>query len=409
VIAEIVAGIPQRRRRALLIVAAASLAAIAAASVGDTLYRNRLRYEHADFDLYYHWWLEYRVGIDPWRPDVIPAGAPSIRTIWYCNYAPPFVILLSPLSRIEVQACYWIWLALQIAALATAIVLLLRQLRPPPGAPATVAIVALAMLFPQVHATLYEAQFTFLLLLILSAAWILDRIGRTGLAGLMLAIAALLKIYPAAIGGYFLFRGRFRTLVWAALATVAGVLATGIGRWHEYLFVGVPSFDTPHWLAQPRAVAIWCNVYAAMRSLQGGVAPNAFGFAAVGITAVLDLIVVAGAAAVTLKTPREYGTEIDGVCFGLWMVVALLISPVTWLHELVLLFPLYLFAAASLAKGFSPDTKSAAMLAIGLAGFVVTYFWVPAREFRMYFILAVLTYIAGCTLANSLGAARRAT
>ncbi|MFZ0889021.1 MAG: glycosyltransferase family 87 protein [Candidatus Binataceae bacterium] len=386
------------RHPKLIRAAAIALAVLSLSLVASTLYKNRGRFERADFDLYYHWWLEYRVGIDPWRP-MLGAGAAKIRTATYCNYTPAFVMLLSPMAAFKVHTAYWIWLAIQIAALALAIAMLARRIRPPPSADIMVAIVALALLFPQVHATLYEAQFTFILLLILAAAWVLDRNGRPAIAGLMLALAALLKIYPATMGGLFLFRRRFRPIVWAAIFAVLGILATGLGNWREYFVFGVPVFNTPHWLAQPRAVAIWCNVYSALLKLRGGVAPSGFGLPAMGLTAILDLAVIAGAAAVTLNAPDD--PETDGLCFGLWLAVALLISPVTWLHELPLLLPLYLFAGALMLRGRIDQRAGFWLLAIGLIGFVATYFWVPLREMRLYFIMTVATYIGACMLVAS--------
>lgn len=386
--------------------AAIALAVLSLSIVASTLYKNRGRFERADFDLYYHWWLEHRVGIDPWRPMVGAAGTAKIRRVTYCDYTPFFIALFSPMAALEVHTAYWAWLGIQLAALVLALAMLARRIRPPPSAAVMVAIVALALLFPQAHATLYEAQFTFLLLLILSSAWILDRSGRPAMAGLMLGLAALLKIYPATMGGLFLFRRRFGPIVWAAIFVVLGILATGLGNWREHLVFGVPHFDTPHWLALPQALAIWCNVYTAVLKLGGGVVPSAFGLPVIGLTAILDLAVIAGAAAVTLDAPDD--PETDGLCFGLWLAVALLISPVTWLHELPLLFPLYLFAGASMLRGRIESRTGFGLLAISLVGFVATYFWVPLREMRLYFILTVATYIGACMLVASRGPNRRA-
>jgi glycosyl transferase family 87 len=386
------------RHPALIRALALGLAILSFSLLANTLYKNRGRFERADFGEYYAWWLEYRLGIDPYHPGPKAPLAPKLTTIGFCNYTPAFVMLFSPMARLPVKAAYWIWLAIQIATLIGAILMLLRQIRPPPGPEAAVAIVALALMFPQVHATLYEAQFTFLLLLILAGAWIFDRNGRAAVAGLMLALAALLKIYPAALGGLFLVRRRFRLILWASILTLLGILLTGLGRWSEFLVYGVPVVDTPHWLTQPRALAIWCNVYSAILTVRGGAAQSGFGWATGGVTAVLDLAVVAGAVAATLKAPEDRETQ--GLCFGLWLVVALLISPVTWLHELPLLLPLYLFASAAALHGGIGSRAGFWLLAIGLAGFVATYFWAPLREMRLYFIMTGTTFVAACVLVN---------
>ena len=48
------------------------------------------------------------------------------------------------------------------------------------------------------------------------------------------------------------------------------------------------------------------------------------------------------------------------------------------------------------------------MLAIALAGFVITYFWGTLRETHLYFIMMVATYVAACMLVAARGSARGA-
>jgi len=384
-------------------VAVMALAIVSIALAASTLYKNRGRMVRSDFCLFYSWWNEYPAGIDPWHP-VFPPSTPLTQRVNYCDYTPAAVILLSPLGRLEVNRAYWTWLGIQIGSLVLTILMLTRQIRPPPSADTVVAIVALAMLFPEFHATLYEAQPTMLLLLILTAAWVFERSGHPVAAGLTLALAALFKIYPATLGGLFLFRRRFQPIAWAAVFTILGIVATGPGRWREFLSIGVP-LNIHHWI-DPRAIAILSNVYSAIVKIHGGVPTAVFGPLNIGITATLDLAVIAGAAIVTLRAAED--RETDGLCFGLWLAVALLISPLTWHHELLLLMPLYIFAGVFAFRGGIDSPGGFGLLAIGLAGFVITYFWGTLREIHLYFIMTVATYVAGCILVATRGSTRGA-
>ena len=77
------------------------------------------------------------------------------------------------------------------------------------------------------------AQLTPMLLALLCASWFCARWERPAAAGLWLALAALLKLYPAAAGGYFLFGRRWRALGWTIGFFAAGVLLTNPARWIE--------------------------------------------------------------------------------------------------------------------------------------------------------------------------------
>ncbi len=162
-------------------IAAGLLATVALVA---SLYGNRERYHRADFQLYYAWWSEFRSGLNPYRlpRSVIASAIPGGTIAGFCNYTPAFVVLLSPLAALAQQPAYWTWLAVQLAALVLSLILLARELDPPPDGAAMLWIVALAFLFPHVHGTLHGAQPAFLLLLLLTASWILDRRSRPALA-----------------------------------------------------------------------------------------------------------------------------------------------------------------------------------------------------------------------------------
>ena len=75
-------------------------------------------------------------------------------------------------------------------------------------------------------------------------------------------------------------------------------------------------------------------------------------FAVIAITAFIDLALLAIAAAATI-TGRERD-DLDGLLFGLWVALALLMSPLAWIPETLLLLPAYLFGMLAAWDGFRP-------------------------------------------------------
>lgn len=353
---------------------------------------NRDRYRKADFHLYYQWWSEFARRTDPWQPP--PAAAGQARST-VCNYTPPFVVFFSPLALLGRRAAFWVWQVFQVAALIGAIVLLALELRPRPGPRGVAAAVALALLYPQVHATLHGAQTALILLLLATAAWVLSRHRRDAAAGLALAIAVLLKAYPAAVGGYFLFRRRLGVVGWLGVFVIAGILATGLQRWREFFTDGIPTFNG--YLTQERMVAVLCNVY--QLPLHFSRTPFSLPLA-IGISGAVILVLVALAAWATMLAVRDE-PEVDGLCFGMWLAVALLAAPISYDHELPLLLPIFVFAFAGIMRGHKTPRVASALLVIAIAFAIVPVFWEWLRYFQLYCLSALATFAVAVIMVRT--------
>jgi hypothetical protein len=369
-------------------VARLALVAVVAAIgtvVAHTLYVNRFRYDKMAFGLYYLWWKKFADGFDPWH------AAPP------CLYPPAFVIAFAPIARLGEPAAYWLWQSVQIIAFFAAVILIIREIGPFTIARTAAILAVVALLLPYfLSSTLYESEPTALLLLLLVAAWRFARHQRPGWAGLMLATATVLKVYPVVAGGYFLFRRRLKVVIWGATWTIAAVLATDPRRWINSLSHGAgPYFKSLAWASDGRAISIPLNVYAAFtRLLPHRDVPTAWLLA---VSAILGLIVIAGAALTTWRAADI--TEIDGMAFALWMPVMLLLCPLTWNHEITLILPLYLFAAIYLIRCDVPTSRAAALLlAVAIAGNVIAYYSTPMRNRHADFIAVVIGYAAACAV-----------
>lgn len=87
-------------------------------------------------------------------------------------------------------------------------------------------------------------------------------------------------------------------------------------------------------------------------------------FTVVMVTAPADLVLLAIAAAASIAARGR--DDLDGLVFGLWVALALLMSPLAWIPETLLLLPVYLFGTLNVLDGFrSREAVARIMLIAG--------------------------------------------
>jgi hypothetical protein len=366
-----------QRRLPITTTVAAILAIVAALSLAQRLRAVQHRYDNVDFSFYYGWWTDYSSGGDPWMVQATKTELrPGLERERYCNYTPFFVEVFSPLARFDQKTAFWIWQVAQIICLVAAVLMIARGSDPPLGAAATVIVLSMLLLSRQFAGTLVMAEVTPTMLALLSASWLCARRERPAAAGLWLALAALVKLYPAAAGGYFLFGRRWPALGWTVAFFAAGVLLTNPMRWIELARVGMPfSYHTIVTMhvnfalgrAELTVLAFVRKIVAHFAGTSVIAAPL---FPVLAISALIDLALLAIAAAATITGRGR--ADLEGLLFGLWVALALLMSPLAWIHETILLLPVCLFGMLAAWDGFRPREAArqiglisgAAMLAI---------------------------------------------
>ncbi|MGA7873382.1 MAG: glycosyltransferase family 87 protein [Candidatus Binatus sp.] len=267
-----------------------------------------------------------------------------------CNYTPAFVEIFSPLARLDQKTAFWIWQAAQLLCLVTAVLLLARGNASPLGAAATVIVLSLVLLSRPFMGALVWSQVAPMLLALLSAAWFCARRERPVTAGLWLALAALLKLFPAAAAGYFLFDRRWRALGWTIGFFAAGVLLTNPAHWIELVTRGLPiSYHVKGGHAGLTVLAFVRESVARFAGIKIAAEPL---FAVWGFTTLIDLTLLAIAAAATITGRGR--ADLDGLLFGLWVALALLMSPLAWEQDTLLLLPAYLFGLFAARDGVQP-------------------------------------------------------
>lgn len=296
-------------------------------------------------------------------------------------YPPLLLTLFEPLTRLAPQTAtvaYQIgkWIALIVA------LRLAWRLCSPRGEDAP-PIVALGSLL--LTARFLENDFsianvnTFVLCGVLLAAWLAAR-GATGLAGVLVGILASVKLTPALVLAYFVYKGWFRSLGGAALGVVLGLIAipTLLLGWDHNLRLLDEWIDhLPAAFAEGTIRSTHTNqsITAIVNRLLGGsvaippdtfvtlVALPAWGRNAVRV--VLSLAILALLAILcrrrfeAQREPLRYSAEISAV-----LIAMLALSGMSWKAHFVVLLPAFATLLTYLADRRFPDPPRATIAAL---------------------------------------------
>src|SRR5271167_31125 len=186
------------------------------------------QWHRRDFSNYYESAWALRHGIDPYSTLLTPIGAQlGLETggLLHASETPPFLLCFEPLTRLQPRVAFWLWSAINFAALAIAMYLLLAN-RPGLSARTAWLLAGLILMSAPVNVNIYWGQSQLIALALIAAAMRSMERKRDGVAGLLIAAAALLRAYPLLLFGYFLITRRWRALVFAMAGLTAGVLVT---------------------------------------------------------------------------------------------------------------------------------------------------------------------------------------
>jgi hypothetical protein len=194
------------------------------------------------------------------------------------------------------------------------------------------ALGALMLLYPPLTLHFLMAQSQILVLLLLTCLLLALEKESDLLSGFLLAFAGALRAYPLAIAGYLLLTRRWRALAFTALFLVIIAALTIFSlSWNLCLAWIKGLLYAAKFGANPLAVSLSALIsrffwFGFGMELTGGPALWRSGAIVVAEAALLAL-----SARVTLRSPKNVG-------FSVWIVAAILLSPIAWTHYLVLLF-----------------------------------------------------------------------
>jgi len=285
-----------------------------------------------DLPSYHYASLALRQGLDPYVPTNLTA--PVKETIFPYIYPPLLALLWTPLTFLPLEDVFAIWQIVSLIALGASLVLCIRLARPvSPAARAAALIAALLVTFGLptffvAHHGAISGVFVFLVLLFF------DRLqrGRERTAGIVLAIACGIKVLPVLLLAYLALKRRWRALL---TALAAGAVLLGL----SILLVGwkihwefVTQIAPQVGFATHSGLGFDAVYYPENQSLNGFLSRLLCPDGGCGI--VIALVCLALAAPVAWRAGRR--RTIDGAELAWISILLLLISPLTWVHHLVL-------------------------------------------------------------------------
>ncbi|RMF84869.1 MAG: DUF2029 domain-containing protein, partial [Planctomycetota bacterium] len=283
------------------------------------------------------------------------------------NYLPAFTLLMFPWSFLPLRLAIVLFTLLSLGAYAHA-VLLCRSIirRQYPDAPEAAVAVAVGLQLAYVTSCAVVGAWGLILTWLVVLAFAQHLAGRDVRAGALLGTAAVIKLLPALLLGYFLIVRRWR------LAAGAGATILVLGGLLPWLVLGTQEFAAQHRAFAQRALrdhSAWQTIHAD-KPIKANFSNNALPMVlrrllspvdaakgeradplfvnvadlsrkaawAIYVTIVTGLLLVTMLA--TLLSPDRQ------LAFAAWCCLMLLLSPLVWTHYLPLtLWPLVALAA----------------------------------------------------------------
>jgi hypothetical protein len=305
-----------------------------------------------DFSIYYASGLALREHINPYTTNLDVVGKRlnlQIEPMHYATDPPTYILAFEPLTLLPLRYAFWLWEALNLAALVASLVLLFRSSGL--GVWPALAVVALALLYPPVGEHFFYGQnkIFVLLMLALMMRWMAN--GRDAAAGLILGVAVLMRGFPLLMVGYLLLRRRWRAVAYTILGIGMGALLTVaiLGLPQTLSFSnGLRTVTMPRLLAVPINVSLGAFI-SRMYWYTFGPTPGLSSF-------IRRLLVVAaqlGLIALTVKATAKSrdNADPDWRAFSLWVVTAVLIAPTAWVHYLVLMLIPFIMMSIAAGRG----------------------------------------------------------
>jgi Glycosyltransferase family 87 len=318
-----------------------------------------------DFGKFYYSARAFLDGTDMYAPSpatAVPFGEHEVGE--FANMNPPhFHVLLLPLARLEPFTALVIWWVTSVAALAISVGLVARALEVRWTAPAVVWAIAGIVACSATETVVITGQITFLLLLPFTLSWVDARRGRWSTSALYLGVLTSIKPFFAIFGLYLLLARHVRAAAAMAVATIACfLLGVAIFGWSAYSsWLG--ALSGVHWtwavmngsLVAPMARTLGTNPFFEPIILRPDlIAP---------LGALGGLLVVAVAC---VSVTRDQGPNSTDRAFALFMLLALVASPLGWIYYLWL--PLGPLAALWMSGALRRWPLPAVFLLLALPG-----------------------------------------
>ncbi|HXN03212.1 MAG TPA: glycosyltransferase 87 family protein [Candidatus Acidoferrum sp.] len=266
-------------------------------------------------------------------------------------YPPSFALLVAPLGLLPDGVAAAVWLVIEQASLAAALIVVVRWLRPTRWAVA--ALLFATLTFYPLWVDVAQGQANLLVLLLVTVGIVGILRGQPAF-GAAIGVAAALKLTPVILVIWLLLDRRFR----AAAFTLGGfTILTGAGfllRFH----------DTLAYFGQVLPALAGGTAFYANQSVAGvldrTLSSNPYTQPWIALSWVSVLVIAAGAILIGWWwwQTRPQTAQARGAAF---IPLIPLLSSVTWTHHLVIVLPLIWLAVIALAERDWPPMPTAAL------------------------------------------------
>jgi alpha-1,2-mannosyltransferase len=296
-------------------------------------------------------------------------------------HPPSMILLVLPLARLDFVAAYRLWTWAGAISLPLSLYLVFRNVSPPFGARAAVAVslgLALAMTsaYP-VFLQFNHANVQMVLLFLLASAFAAERRRWNGLSGALVGVSTAMKLFPGFLGIYFLVTKRYRSaaataLTFAALQ-VAAAAVFGMEAFTEFVKRALP--EVRQYRGTFPAVSVhglWWKLFDkgsyASEFIELCHWPALARWGAAGSTLIVLAVYLTSAW-------KARAHDDDGRLFGLSVTTMLLVAPSSWIHsQILLVIPVAVLAWALPGPGLAAWMFRAAVILI----------WLPTRFILQY-------------------------
>jgi hypothetical protein len=301
----------------------------------------------ADFTAYYTAGRLIRSGTSPYNEEAFAREMESLgfRDDRPYIYFPLLAIAITPLTLFPPRQAVTIWFWFNLALHVASTILMIRTLRIwKKQKIAAVAVLLAALTFYPGVFSVFVGQANSLLLALLVLAWYLARRGSDKLAGVAIAAASLVKIFPFCAALYFLWKGKYKLFLctFCALLILVGfsIAVVGLDPHVDYVESVLPTqFAKPHPLNQSLSAFL-------ARALPTGQMGGLPLWQLLSLSA--SAVLVLGTVLLIPPGPRSKG--LFDLEFSLVVMSMLLVSTVSWVGTLTLLILPYAVVAANLAQ-----------------------------------------------------------
>ena len=314
----------------------------------------------------YHIDLEvYRLGVATWRNggDMYGPLPPTISGLALPFIYPPFAAMV--LLPLEVLPWTAAWVTLYVASLcsvAVTLYLVARRVWPEGGRPGAVSVASVALpfmlLLEPVLETFKFGQVNLVLMALVAVDCLASRTRWP--RGLLVGIAAAVKLTPAAFVLYFLLRRDRRA---ALVAVVTAAVATGIG------FVVDAGSSARYWFGGP-AAGVSGSIFYTNQTVQAVLAR-----AEVPALVAKAVWLVAAAALLALIVPVVRRAE-PALALVTVAGFALLVSPTSWSHHWVWIAPTLMVVVVEAVRLRSGGWAAAAAV-LAVTFYLAPFRWLP--------------------------------